>query len=407
MQRRPCLVLQVGNSCLDEYPDTRVLINKGRCLAVDLKPAEVRRLHRHADAFFGVCQLPDDRAGIEATSSTGRQADRSRLPWVSAVWQVELQRTLTALTGFRTRHSLTAEFHSAADWCRAMLQPYGYAVTQVSVPVNVSSSANLIADRIGQGVQRKLLLVTAHLDSVNVAGGIDAAAPAADDNVSGVAGALEIARILGPIAASHDLRVIQFGGEEQGLRGSQHFVSTLSAAERARVDAVVNMDMIATMNTANPTLMLEGAAVSQGLIDELANAARDDTTLQVQTSLNPFASDHVPFINAAMLAVLTIEGAGSANHNIHLAGDTLDRVHLGLADTIVRANLAVIARRLGVDAGAAPGASSGPVVAWDPNRLDVFFIGTDRALYDQWWNGSAWGPPLTGCEAMGGVMPMY
>ena len=173
------------------------------------------------------------------------------------------------------------------------------------------------------------------------------------------------------------------------------------------MDAVVNMDMIATMNTANPTLILEGAAVSQGLIDELANAARDDTTLQVQTSLNPFASDHVPFINAAMLAVLTIEGAGSANHNIHLAGDTLDRVHLGLADTIVRANLAVIARRVGVNAGAAPGASSGPVVAWDPNRLDVFFIGTDRALYDQWLNGSAWGPPLTGCEAMGGVMPMY
>lgn len=101
-----------------------------------------------------------------------------------------------------------------------MLLSYGYAVNKVSVPLNTSSSANLIADKMGQGVQCKLLLVTAHLDSVNLAGGIGAVAPGADDNASGVAGALEIARILGPRAANHDLRVILFGGEEQGLRGS-------------------------------------------------------------------------------------------------------------------------------------------------------------------------------------------
>ena len=42
-------------------------------------------------------------------------------------------------------------------------------------------------------------------------------------------------------------------------------------------------------------------------------------------------------------------------------------------------------------------------VAWGPNRLDVFVLGTDRALYHKWWNGSAWGPSLTGYERMGGV----
>ena len=42
-------------------------------------------------------------------------------------------------------------------------------------------------------------------------------------------------------------------------------------------------------------------------------------------------------------------------------------------------------------------------VAWGPNRLDVFVIGADRALYHKWWNGSAWGPSLTGYERMGGV----
>jgi ABC-type taurine transport system substrate-binding protein len=57
---------------------------------------------------------------------------------------------------------------------------------------------------------------------------------------------------------------------------------------------------------------------------------------------------------------------------------------------------------IGVAAGA-PQQSSSPVVAWGPNRLDVFVLGSDRALYHKWWNGSAWGPSVTGYENMGGV----
>lgn len=47
---------------------------------------------------------------------------------------------------------------------------------------------------------------------------------------------------------------------------------------------------------------------------------------------------------------------------------------------------------------------SGPVVSWGPNRLDAFVIGTDKALYHKWWNGSAWGPSLTGYENLGGTI---
>ena len=36
------------------------------------------------------------------------------------------------------------------------------------------------------------------------------------------------------------------------------------------------------------------------------------------------------------------------------------------------------------------------VVAWGPNRLDVFVVGTDSALYHKWWDGSAWHPSVTG-----------
>ena len=47
---------------------------------------------------------------------------------------------------------------------------------------------------------------------------------------------------------------------------------------------------------------------------------------------------------------------------------------------------------------------SGPVVAWGPNRLDVFAIGTTSRLYHKWWNGAGWGPSLTSYEDMGGTI---
>jgi len=43
------------------------------------------------------------------------------------------------------------------------------------------------------------------------------------------------------------------------------------------------------------------------------------------------------------------------------------------------------------------------VVAWGPNRLDVFVVGTNGALHHKWWNGSAWGPSASGWEFMGGI----
>jgi Zn-dependent M28 family amino/carboxypeptidase len=187
------------------------------------------------------------------------------------------------------------------------------------------------------------------MDSINHAGGSTASAPGADDNASGVAGVLEIARVLSTHPAEQDLRLVLFGGEEQGLYGSKQYVNSLTASERARISAVINMDMVASLNTATPTVMLEGAAISQTLMNKLAGAAATYTTLAVQTSLNPFGSDHVPFINALMPAVLTIEGSDTANGNVHTANDVIAHINYSLALDIVRMNVATVAELLGID----------------------------------------------------------
>ena len=121
--------------------------------------------------------------------------------------------------------------------------------------------------------------------------------------------------------------------------GSRHYVSTLSASERSRIRAVLNMDMIATLNTDLPTVLLEGASLSQSIIDNLAANAFTYTSLKVESSLNPFASDHVSFIDMHIPAVLTIEGADRSNTNVHTAKDKIDQVNYDLALEILRMNL--------------------------------------------------------------------
>jgi Zn-dependent M28 family amino/carboxypeptidase len=191
------------------------------------------------------------------------------------------------------------------------------------------------------------VLVTAHLDSVNLAGGPAAPAPGADDNGSGSAGLLEIARVFAAHQAEHDLRFILFGGEEQGLFGSVRYVSSLSQTERKRILSVLNMDMIGTLNAPTRSVMLEGAPLSQRVIDALGAAAATHTTLKVETSVHPFNSDHVPFIEAGVPAVLTIEGADSTNGNIHSDQDTLDHINYDFALDILRMNVAFVAGEIG------------------------------------------------------------
>jgi Zn-dependent M28 family amino/carboxypeptidase len=210
--------------------------------------------------------------------------------------------------------------------------------------VDGSPSWNVIADKEGHAADaRGVVLVTAHLDSINIRGGPEAPAPGADDNGSGSAGLLEMARAFRDHRGEHDLRFMLFGGEEEGLFGSKQYVANLSTAERARIRAVVNMDMIGTLNAPTRSVLLEGAPQSQRVIDGLSEAAMAYTELVVETSLRPFASDHVPFIDAEIPAVLTIEGADNTNGNVHSGSDTVDNINYDFALEILRMNVAFIA----------------------------------------------------------------
>ena len=52
---------------------------------------------------------------------------------------------------------------------------------------------------------------------------------------------------------------------------------------------------------------------------------------------------------------------------------------------------------------AAPRAAGGWVTAWGNNRLDIFGLGTDGAMYHKAWDGTAWRPSLLDWERLGGI----
>jgi Zn-dependent M28 family amino/carboxypeptidase len=131
------------------------------------------------------------------------------------------------------------------------------------------------------------------------------------------------------------------------LFGSKRYVANLPAEEKARIQAVVNMDMIGTLNAPTRSVLLEGAPLSQRIIDGLSQAAMTYTQLAVETSLHPFASDHVPFIDVGIPVVLTIEGADSTNGNVHSGADTIDHVNYDFALEILRTNVAFIGSEVG------------------------------------------------------------
>lgn len=348
------LVIQNGRLFQQQHPDVPVLADKGRYLIVDLEPTRAQSMAVEHDPCFAVVPAPLNSTVFQLRDRPAQQA--AVVPWIKAlvdqVSGIEFRAELEKLVAFGTRHSTSGTFLTAVAAASERLTALGYSAGLQSIPVGGKTSRNLIADRPGSGpAPRDVVVVTAHLDSINIKGGPTAPAPGADDNGSGSAGLLSIARIFADHPAEQDLRLILFGGEEEGLFGSLHYVAGLPPADRQRIRAVLNMDMIGSNNAATPTVLLEGGAVSQPVIDLLAEAAATYTSLVVQTSLNPFNSDHVPFIDAGIAAVLTIEGADGANDRVHSERDTMEFVDEVLPVEILRMNVAFLGGMLGRSEG--------------------------------------------------------
>jgi hypothetical protein len=114
----------------------------------------------------------------------------------------------------------------------------GRITVRVDAITGRRTTHNVIGE-IGPADAGRVYMAGGHLDSV-------AAGPGMNDNGSGVAAVLEVAEQLAtrPLANGAALRVGFWGAEEIGLVGSRRYADRLSRAERRRIRAYINLDMV-------------------------------------------------------------------------------------------------------------------------------------------------------------------
>ena len=159
----------------------------------------------------------------------------------------------------------------------------------------------------------------------------------ADDNASGTAAVMELARLLRRNPPKRSVMVVTFSGEELGLLGSQYFVDH-SPVPLEKVRAMLNFDMVGRMQ--NDRVIVYGVATAQELNDIVtrANAA---SPLELTATGDGFgASDQTSFYtkNLPVLHFFT-----NVHEDYHKATDDADKVNaagiarvVSLAERITR-----------------------------------------------------------------------
>ena len=201
----------------------------------------------------------------------------------------------------------------------------------IDASISVRQGQNVVASATS-GTGRKKVVIGAHYDSVT-------AGPGANDNASGVATILQLAREMRDQSLPFDLVFVAFGDEEIGLVGSKNYVQSLSAQERTQIVAMLNFDMVGVGDK-----MAFGGdkdLVSQALqIAQRAGYPAQQLTLPGNQS-----SDHASFQDAGIPALFFYR---QEDPNYHTAGDTAQWVtpaNLETAGTVAIRLLEALAKR--------------------------------------------------------------
>ncbi len=174
------------------------------------------------------------------------QSHRGLLPALSedeAALAEELRRDVTTLAGeIRERNVYEIEnYHAAADFIATAIEAAGCQVEKLSFEVLRRPCYNVVGEVKGADRANEIIVVAAHYDSVVGTVG-------ANDNGSGVAGVLALARRLGRKPMKRTVRFVAFANEEPPFFQTGEMGSLVYAKQcRARGDDVVAMISLETI----------------------------------------------------------------------------------------------------------------------------------------------------------------
>jgi Peptidase family M28 len=259
-----------------------------------------------------------------------------------------------------------AALERAALYVEEQLGAAGDAVARQPFTVHGREVRNLEVERRGAGRPQEIVVLGAHYDAV-------AGAPGADDNASGVAALLEIARLLAGRTHPRTLRLVAFVNEEPpffqtGDMGSLRYARRC----RERGENVVAMlalesigfysdrpgsqDYPAGLGLLYPStgnfLGVVGDLGARGLVDTVSAALRRHAAVPTVAAALPGLlpgvgwSDHWSFGQAGYRAVMLTDTAPFRNPHYHQPTDTPDTLDYDRTARVTAAVAEVVAELL-------------------------------------------------------------
>ncbi|MFZ0567888.1 MAG: M20/M25/M40 family metallo-hydrolase, partial [Nitrososphaeraceae archaeon] len=211
---------------------------------------------------------------------------------------------------------------------------------------------NIICDQGSTSVDDKNhhILISAHYDSrmgdINQS---NARAPGADDNASGVAAVLELARVLSKVDLKNNIQFVLFSGEEQGQWGSVAYVKH-QQTNSTKLDLVLNLDMIGYPSLGPGKVIVEydlgnkittNDAYSKNVGQFISQIDSEYTNLEA--SLRTLGkTDLIPFEAIGKTVIGLHDGGSELNPNYHSVSDTPDTLDIGYLTSVTKLALATI-----------------------------------------------------------------
>ena len=205
-----------------------------------------------------------------------------------------------------------------------------FDVELIVYPLGNGPSRNVIAELNNDIDGDHVVLVGAHYDTTPWSSG-------ANDNGSGVAAAMVVAAELADDEFPFDLRFVFFGSEETGLHGSTYYVNDLSTSQLGRIEAMINLDVVATGELS--------ALGSESLIAYATDAAEAlNIEINATDGLDGASSDHAPFDELGVSVVMVYaDDLTYINH----PSDTIEHLNAEPMGQAVAVVLGIIERLAG------------------------------------------------------------
>lgn len=226
------------------------------------------------------------------------------------------------------------------DQINAASKPASFALPDslhVSMKVDIETTRTTVNNILAYlpGQTDEYVIVGAHYDHLG-RGNFDSLAPSqigqihpgADDNASGTAGVLELARLLSPQRArlKRGILFMDFAGEELGLLGSAEWVKEPTRPLDKAV-AMINMDMIGRIK--DDKVYIGGVGTGSTFKPILENAEKDQaqkgSTFKIEYSASGYSSsDHTSFVTKKIPVLFFFSGLHS---DYHKPSDTWDKIN--------------------------------------------------------------------------------